>query len=58
MVKHNGGAVERTGGRPRSFDREEALDRVMLGSCRYGHKATSLSDLGAPMGIYLPAQAR
>ena len=44
-----------TRGRPRSFDREGALQRVMEVFWRQGYETTSLNDLTAAMGINPPS---
>jgi len=54
-VKRDTAPAAKTRGRPRSFDREIALERAMQVFWRQGYEATSLNDLTAAMGINPPS---
>ena len=48
-------AVRRKTGRPRSFDREMALEQAMLTFWRHGYETTSIVDLTTAMGVSAPS---
>jgi len=55
MKKANGAPAPAPRGRPRSFDRDAALERAMQVFWRQGYEATSVSDLTRAMDINPPS---
>lgn len=48
-------ALPRKTGRPRSFDRDAALEQAMFAFWRHGYETTSIADLTAAMGVTAPS---
>ncbi|MFC8667990.1 TetR/AcrR family transcriptional regulator [Streptomyces sp. NPDC057199] len=54
-IKDAAGPASKPRGRPRSFDRETALEKAILAFWEHGYEATSVSDLTQVMGIGAPS---
>ncbi|MFI7403156.1 TetR/AcrR family transcriptional regulator [Streptomyces sp. NPDC049541] len=54
-TKTNAQTAPKPRGRPRSFDRETALEKAVMAFWEHGYEATSVSDLTRVMGIGAPS---
>ncbi|MFF4361748.1 TetR/AcrR family transcriptional regulator [Streptomyces sp. NPDC001604] len=54
-TKTSAQAAPKPRGRPRSFDRETALEKAVMAFWEHGYEATSVSDLTRVMGIGAPS---